>query len=263
VGDRAGLELPHGALEDIVQLRRKLGVYDKSRDATSRNHNLSLWIGSQRTGRWMRRSPFENPYVLASELGRSLHNWKLAPTEQRDYAQAPEVRNLSGGEYLFRTRCAACHTIGEGDVSAPEQRRAGPDLVHVAQRRERGWLERWLAAPDQLLAEGDPIALALRAQYGEIAMPNMRLTPTEIAQLAFSSAIASIASVPFDCSAHTRAVGSWTPNGFTPLNVLFARPSQKFAKLNTALIMVGVLRGSTRRTVVPFTLKIGSYRRVP
>src|SRR5262245_46720598 len=45
----------------------------------------------------------------------------------------------------------------------------------------------------------------------------------------------------------TRAAVSRGPKGSTPLNTLLARPSQKLRKLNTALIMVGVLRGSTRR----------------
>ena len=47
-----------------------------------------------------------------------------------------------------------------------------------------------------------------------------------------------------------------------PLNTLLARPSQKFRKLKTALIMVGVLRGSTRRVPTPATLKTGSGLRV-
>src|SRR5215470_15077302 len=44
----------------------------------------------------------------------------------------------------------------------------------------------------------------------------------------------------------TALVSAW-PNGLCPLNMKFARPSQKFRWLNTALIVVGVLRGSTRR----------------
>ena len=47
------------------------------------------------------------------------------------------------------------------------------------------------------------------------------------------------------------ALASSKPNGLTPLNWLRARPSQKLSELNTALIMLGVLRGSTRRTLIP------------
>src|SRR5262245_20163357 len=55
---------------------------------------------------------------------------------------------------------------------------------------------------------------------------------------------AGIPSVTFTM----RAVGSRSPIGFTPLNESRARPSQKLRWLNTALIIVGVLRGSTVRT---------------
>src|SRR2546422_4308742 len=51
--------------------------------------------------------------------------------------------------------------------------------------------------------------------------------------------------------------------GSTPLNSLRARPSQKLRKLKMVLIMVGVLRGSTRRTFTPLTLKIGSGMEIP
>ncbi len=59
---------------------------------------------------------------------------------------------------------------------------------------------------------------------------------------------------------NTRAVGSATiarrPNGLTPLKVLLARPSQKLRKLKTALMLDGVLRGSTLRVLssLPLTL---------
>ena len=53
----------------------------------------------------------------------------------------------------------------------------------------------------------------------------------------------------------TTAVGSRIPMGSTPLNSLRARESQKLRWLNTALIVVGVLRGSTLRTSLPPTLK--------
>ena len=49
----------------------------------------------------------------------------------------------------------------------------------MTQRRDRVWLARWLAEPDKVLAEGDPQALALRARYKDMVMPNLRLTPDE------------------------------------------------------------------------------------
>src|SRR5471032_3183087 len=45
-------------------------------------------------------------------------------------------------------------------------------------------------------------------------------------------------------------------NGLRPLKMLLARPSQKLRKLKIALIIVGVLRGSTCRVLTPCTLKV-------
>lgn len=172
-----------GKEEDITLLRRKLGVYsriDPGKDAL--DHNLSLVIGNQGTGRWMKRSPYENPYVLATQLGSWLHNWKLPSEAARDYADAPEIRQISTGENLFRTRCASCHTIGEGDV-ALDARRLGPDLYQVTRQRDSRWLRRWLAEPDKMIAEKDPLATALLARYDNIPMPNLRLTGTDVTAL--------------------------------------------------------------------------------
>ena len=56
-------------------------------------------------------------------------------------------------------------------------------------------------------------------------------------------------------SSNTTAPGSASPKGLTPLNMSLARPSQKLRWLNTALITVGVLRASTRRVLMPWTMK--------
>lgn len=167
-----------GKEADITLLRKKFGVYDA--DLTKKDHNLSLVIGNQKTGRWMKRSPYENPYVLASQLGGWLHNWKIPAPEDRDYANAPELRTISKGEDFFRTRCAACHTIGEGDRTGGDgDTRIGPDLLDVAKHRDRDWLVRWVMHPDKMIEAKDPIALGLMAKYQNIVMPNLRLTEVD------------------------------------------------------------------------------------
>src|SRR2546427_9154174 len=80
------------------------------------------------------------------------------------------------GEFFFQSRCGACHTIGNGD-------RVGPDLAGVTKRRDRAWLRRYLAEPDRMRAEGDPIATALFAKYNNVPMPNLRLSGIEVAGL--------------------------------------------------------------------------------
>lgn len=173
-----------GNEQDIIKIRKKLGVYiEEIQDENSRDHNLSLVIGNQATGRWMRRSPYENPYVLANQLGSWLHNWKLASEEERPYEEAPELRQITTGENLFRTRCKSCHTIGAGDVMELSERRIGPDLYNVTHQRDRDWLVRWMIEPDVMLQEGDPLATMLFKKYNNVPMPNLRLTMIDVEHL--------------------------------------------------------------------------------
>jgi len=173
-----------GKEADITLIRKKLGVYiEEIQSEDSTDHNLTLVIGNQKTGRWMKRSPFENPYILATQIGNWLHNWKLPSKEQRDYADAPELRKISTGESLFRTRCVSCHTIGEDEALTADKQSIGPDLLGVTLKRDRAWLIRWLTEPDKMLAEKDPLAMKLYAQYNNMPMPNLRLTDLEIQSL--------------------------------------------------------------------------------
>ena len=169
-----------GKESDITLIRKKLGLYIQEIQDGSNDHNLSLIIGNQSTGRWMKRSPFENPYFLANQIGSWLHNWKVVDPAAKSYEHAPKLEPLSLGENLFRTRCAACHTIGAGDIVKPEERRVGPDLLGVTQKRPREWLTRWLADPEKMLAEKDPIVMALYAKYKNLPMPNMQLNGKEV-----------------------------------------------------------------------------------
>lgn len=167
-----------GKESDIIKLRKKLGLYIAEIQDGSNNHNVSMIIGNQTTGQWMKRSPFENPYVLADQLGNWLTSWKRPP-QGDDYANAPELRTISQGERLFRTRCTSCHTITGHELAEA----LGPDLLGVTQRREIDWLLNWLRAPDQMLQNKDPIAIALYKQYNNLAMPNMRLNKQDAMDL--------------------------------------------------------------------------------
>ena len=167
-----------GNEQEIIALRRKLGLYIEDIPEGSLNHNVSMIIGNQATGRWMRRSPFENPHVLADQLQNWLSGWAGTDHRTAAYDQAPKLRQVSPGETLYRTRCMSCHTI---DGSA--EGLLGPDLIGVTRIRERRWLFDWLKAPDRMLAEKDPIAMALYRQYNEVAMPNFSLTLKDVTDL--------------------------------------------------------------------------------
>jgi hypothetical protein len=168
--------------EEIELLRRKLGLYIDEVNKDPTDHNLSMIIGNQRSGRWMKRSPFENPYILANEIGSSLHNFKKMNKNQnlnRYDGDIPELRTLTQGESLFRTRCAVCHNIGQGDGL----KRTGPNLLEVTERREAEWLRRWIQQPDVMLQEEDPIAMTLFTAYKQVLMPNMQLNDHEVSSV--------------------------------------------------------------------------------
>ncbi len=168
-----------GKKSDIIQLRKKLGLYIAEIQDGSNNHNVSMIIGNQATGRWMKRSPFENPHVLADQVGNWLTGWKKKQHRSGDYANAPRLRNIPRGEQIFRSRCVSCHSVTGNELAGA----LGPDLLGVIQRRERQWLFDWLKAPDQMLKKKDPIAMALYKQYNNLAMPNMRLNKKEVIAL--------------------------------------------------------------------------------
>jgi len=164
-----------GEFADVTDLRKKLGLFiDGVDNGRTKDHNLSLIVGNQSTGRWMKASPFENPWILADQLANTLQNWKQ-PSSGESYADAPQIRPPSNGEELFRTRCASCHSLGPQDGQGIGMRSIGPDLIGVTQHRAPTWLNRWIREPDRLLAEKDPIALQLYEQFERIPMPNLRL----------------------------------------------------------------------------------------
>jgi protein SCO1 len=175
-----------GEENDIRLIAKKLGL-KYSRDLTSDDgHGTELMLGDEPTGQWMVNSAEDNPRFLASTI-RSFMGW---PSDEPapSYAEARPL-DLDAGGYLFRTRCLGCHTIGNGDL-------VGPDLAGVTDRRDAAWLARYLAAPDQVLAEGDPIATALYAKYHQVPMPNLGLSSDSVAALiAYLDAQKSVAAV--------------------------------------------------------------------
>ena len=164
-----------GSKADIDGISRKLGLYSDPK-ATRDGHTPYLLIGNESTGQWLRNSAVDNAQITAKRIGDWLSSWQHAPKEPlRSYAEAPVIK-LEHGQYMFSTHCAACHTIGGGD-------RLGPDLHAVTTRRDPRWLTRFIGEPDKVMAEGDPIALELKARFKEVRMPNLDLTGEDVMQL--------------------------------------------------------------------------------
>jgi protein SCO1/2 len=164
-----GWQFLTGKKADIDLIRKKLAMYSEEEEELS-DHPITFVLGNEATGQWLKRTPFDLPETLISVLlGRLSQHRFTASIPQASYAQARALPPARTGEDLFKGRCAACHTIGQGD-------RLGPDLLDVVSRRDRSWLVRWLQEPDIMLEEKDPLAMALFNQYGKVPMPNLKLT---------------------------------------------------------------------------------------
>jgi len=89
---------------------------------------------------------------------------------------ADQTALVQKGQSLFQQNCSSCHGIGDGD------RPTGPDLSGVTTRQSRGWLERFIRAPDKVIAAGDPTATKLLAKF-HLPMPNLGLSQDQVTAL--------------------------------------------------------------------------------
>jgi len=171
-----------GNKDQINKLRTKLGLYiadlNETRPDGQIDHNISLVMGNTKTGKWMKRTPYEDATVLATMFGDWLTGWKHKPTIKAiDYKNADKLsKKYTDGAFLYRTRCKTCHSIGGGDG-------VGPDLKGILKRRDKEWLARWIKVPNLVLKEKDPIAMALYEKYNRINMPNLKLSNVDITNL--------------------------------------------------------------------------------
>jgi mono/diheme cytochrome c family protein len=90
--------------------------------------------------------------------------------------QAQTEQPSSSGQTLYETRCAVCHTIGGG-------RLVGPDLQGIDERRSEAWLIAFVQHSQQMVAAGDPDAVAIFEEYNQIMMPDQPLYDEEIREI--------------------------------------------------------------------------------
>src|ERR1044072_5999317 len=165
-----------GKEDEIELISKKLGLYSSPDPANADGHTPTLLIGNVAAGQWMRLSALDNTKFLARKLSELIDNRQDRRVEALKGTAESKTLEINKGQYLFTTRCAVCHTIGHGD-------KVGPDLLGVTRAREREWLKRYIAVPDKMLAEQDPIAVGLFKKYKELRMPNMGLHEVDVATL--------------------------------------------------------------------------------
>ena len=162
-----------GKEADIKLISRKLGLDSLPDPNDPDGHTPSLLIGNEATGIWMRNSGLDNIRFIALKIQQMIgYEAQPAGAVATNHVGGAKL-NIDKGQYLFATRCAACHTIGNGD-------KVGPDLLGVTSVRDPNWLRRTITDPDKLLVEKDPIATALFKKYKEVQMPNLGLAETDV-----------------------------------------------------------------------------------
>ena len=161
-----------GKEADIKLISKRLGLDKLPSGNDPDGHMPSLLIGNDATGIWMRNSALDNTKFMAMKI-EEMMGYKPQTVDIVAANQTGGKLNIDKGQYLFATRCAACHTIGNGD-------KVGPDLLGVTNIRDRAWLSRIISEPDKLIAEKDPIAFALFQKYRQIQMPRLNLPETDV-----------------------------------------------------------------------------------
>jgi len=167
-----------GRPEDLALIQRKFGIKPVSAGMLTA-HDTRFVLGNEAIARWIKRTPHDNPHVLAHILTNDLASPGMVRNvkPRRSYAEAPPIESMTEGAKLFMSRCSACHTVGRGDD------KLGPDLAGVVERRPRSWLHRWIKEPDKMRAQKDPAAMALTAKYRGVPMPNLKLSDSEVADV--------------------------------------------------------------------------------
>lgn len=172
INTNAGWTFLTGSKKDVTLLRTALGLY-RTGD-TLGDHMASFMVGNESTGQWAKRSPFDEPKVLARQLGNVFSRYGTYKNPDLvSYDQATKIDKMGKGEETFRYRCASCHNLSN-------ENGIGPGLQNVTQIRDRSWLTKWIKTPDKLLADKDPIAVDLYNKYNQVIMPNLRLTDVEV-----------------------------------------------------------------------------------
>jgi len=163
-----------GLPEDIKLIRDRLG----DRSPVLSEHRNEVLIGNGATGEWQRDNPLGDLTRLAMTIRSMQSEWRVAPAQlARQTEQAATVpAETSSMHAMFAKACAGCHSIGRGD-------RVGPDLAGVTERRGTEWLMRFIANPESLRRQKDPIALALMQKYPTIRMPAMGISEGEALDL--------------------------------------------------------------------------------
>jgi protein SCO1 len=113
--------------------------------------------------------------VAASAFANPLHAQYQQANVTPDEFIVDRVLAESGRKTFAARGCIGCHTVGKGELSAP-------DLGGLLERRTVAWAKKWLRDPPAMLAT-DETAKSLLKKYPGFRMPNLKLSEDEITAL--------------------------------------------------------------------------------
>ena len=72
------------------------------------------------------------------------------------------AQSIEEGEKLYNANCTSCHMI--------DKKLIGPALRGVSDKYEEEWLLKWIKNSAELIASGDPDAIAIYEEYNKSPM---------------------------------------------------------------------------------------------
>jgi protein SCO1 len=165
-----------GKVSDIRAINYKLG--DRS-DRNLSDHRNEILLGNDAIGDWQRASVFGDIDSLVVSIRQMNPVWlnEVHPPQREELdVNRYVMSNDQAGQILFKRICAPCHTIGVGD-------RVGPDLRDVTARRDRTWLTNFMRNPKKMLADKDPIVLAMAEKFPGVRMPVLGISDSDAEEL--------------------------------------------------------------------------------
>ncbi len=161
-----------GAPDDMRAIRHKLG----ERSKVLSEHRNEVLLGNGATGEWARNNVLGDIQSLAFTVRSMDPSWRPPPGTSRLPAAIKVDLAARPGQAMYTRLCAGCHSVGKED-------RVGPDLAGILGRRDRDWLVRFIADPERMRVQKDPIALGLVAKFPTVRMPAMSIPPRDAADL--------------------------------------------------------------------------------
>ena len=173
-GAGTGWQFVTGRPEDIRAINYKLGERSKNLS----DHRNEIVLGNDLTGDWQRDNVLGDLERVVTTIRAMDPKWRDQVRVAPRHAASDTGLSFAGhpGQAMYKKICAPCHTIGVGD-------RVGPDLRGVTERRDRGWLVKFLRDPPGMLAGNDPRAREMAAKFEGVRMPNLRLSEQDAADL--------------------------------------------------------------------------------